>query len=295
MLSLTTVYERFSRTNKATSENLLCRVMLCLSLIVLSACAEQELTVRLTERQSISLLVSLANQGIEGRRQYDELSGSYDILVPESSYKEAMSILNSSWPRPEFEERIADLLKDESFLPGLSQNRQGKDEQLLSLQIERLLSAVPGVEEVRALVRLPVAGGPLKIRKVVTVDRMRVAVVVKSVVDADKEESLRQHLQQLLQGFFAVEDGKDSNAVVQIFMADSSSAIGLGERVLSVGSVWPFSFRVIESDKSFMSWQITVFGLGLVIPAFVVGFVLGQRDYSKRLSANPVGRDENMR
>ncbi|MDD2941459.1 MAG: hypothetical protein PHC51_00690 [bacterium] len=295
MVGSTIAYGNFSRARKTTSTRLYCRLMLCLSLIFLSACAEQELTVRLTERQSISLLVSLADQGIDARRQYDDLSGTYDIYVPESSYREAMSVLDSSWPKPEFEGQIDNLLKDESFFPGFSQNRPGKDEKLLSLQVERLLSAVPGVEEVKALVRFPAADGPLKLRRIASDNPIRLAVVVKSTVGNDKVEGLRERLQKLLQGFFESENDHGPKTLVQIFMVESGRTSSVGERALSIGSVWPFSFRVLEGDRGIMSWQFTVFGLGLVIPAFVVGFVLGQRGYLKPLSTDPSGKDDNQR
>lgn len=237
---------------------------ICLFLLLLAACDGGVLVEGLNSRQSIEAIVRLGQAGIPAKRLKSESSsGLYDLSVRDEFQQRAYEVLHEySLPRTD-KENFFQVTKARGFVPNSREIAALRLDHALALELERLLEVVPGIVEVKAVVRTGKEGS-------------KVSLVIKYTKIGNKKPFELAEIESVLLHTVP-------NLEKEFINISSSELFISSEQASSVFStVWPFKFSVDDGQVKSVSLQIGLAVLISIVSGFAFGLIFGSR--SRRLS-----------
>lgn len=236
------------------------RLLIALCLLLVS-CSEPAVIEGLDSDDSLQLLSELVERGVQADRSKSS-GDSYSVIVPQERFAEALKITKKIKGRDRAtDEILKNFVSSTSLLPQSKAAARLKAETVRSLQIERALSNLQGVE----------------LAKVFFVDNEYGAVVTH--YEDFNESDVRKIL--------SVASNVDSGDVLLTLQKVSKveSVPQVGEEVLSLKRVAPFSFSVPNHQKKSTSTELLAFffiasSLSLTV-GVLTGVILQRRKLGK--------------
>jgi len=136
-------------------KKLVCILSVLFLLLVVSACDERVVLENLSSKQSVEVAVKLRDLGIPAERLQGDGRGdkSWEVSVPENFYSESLKAVHAfSLPSAD-EDRLEELTRSKGFVPTSREMASLRLEHARSLQVERLLRGLPGLVDVKVLIR----------------------------------------------------------------------------------------------------------------------------------------------
>ena len=256
--------------------------------LLLSACDQRaEILTDLDTRQSIEVGVALYRSGIQAARERASKGRDerYSIYVSQSDYPRALQVLHEYRLPGDRLQSIEELTEPKGFVPNGRELTNVRLDYALSLSIERLLSALPGVVEVRAVIRSNLLSGidqtssgnpsaSVVIRYqspsgVLPFSLEEAKEIVRKAVPGSTAEAVSiTTTRVILSGDFIPEGVPDP------------SAIGV-----PLSSLAPFLFKVSPGEQQRALRQVLIFVLVSTLSGGVIGLWIGLRGSRRRRGA----------
>lgn len=257
-----------------------------LLLLFCTACGREELLRNLNSRDSAEIIVVLNRFGISAAREEIE-SGrreNYRILVNDTDYNSALEVLHEhGLPRQE-EKTLDQLTAGSAFSPaGLELTALRKDF-ALSLEVERLINAMPSVLETKAVVRsVTSALGGLSVEH----SAPSASVVIRYSGSTGNPPFSVAEIQQLVA---RTVPGLQADAVsVELSRAalpvSANSELFNGQTLTTLA---PLLFQVPTREKTHAQQQLAALFVLFCLCGGVVGFYLGARNERRQANRNLV-------
>jgi type III secretion system YscJ/HrcJ family lipoprotein len=244
------------------------RVLLLL-IIFLTACdTGKELVTNIDPQQSVEVIVALNRAGIVSERKQTSSGRNalYTVLVQKTDYAKALEIL-SEYELPKEKSKELEQLLNTSGLVS-SELASIRVNRALSLEIERLLTDLPGVVTAKALVH---SANNLNKSLFEEKSKPSASVLIKYFSDQPskvpfEKETVIEVVTKSIPGITATEISLN---LVKI----ESPTSWLNSKSLSrrLKYVRPFAFRVPEEDLTKAKYQI----VGVLLLICFAGFLLG--------------------
>lgn len=137
------------------SSRVLASVCFCLMLVLAGCMARgEELVADVNGKQSIEVVVALNRAGITATRERSAGRGErYSISVAPADYPKAMQVLHDFQLPSRDEETLEELTAPKGFVPNSREVAGLRLDHALALEVERLISALPGVSDARVVIR----------------------------------------------------------------------------------------------------------------------------------------------
>lgn len=258
--------------------------------IVLSGCDQRaEILTDLDTRQSIEVGVALYRTGIQAARERSSKGRDerYSIYVSQSDYPRALQVLHEYRLPGDRLQSIDELTEPKGFVPNGRELTNVRLDHALSLSIERLLSALPGVVEVRAVVRSNLISGYEDGRQSGGSPSASVVVRYQSpsgVLPFSLEEA-KEIVRKAVPG--SSPDAISITTTRVILSGDfipegvpDPSAIGV-----PLSSLAPFLFKVSPGEQQRALRQVLIFVIVSTLAGGVIGLWIGLRGSRRRRAA----------
>ena len=240
-------------------------------LLTCSACNDEEILSGISERESIEIVTVLNRAGISSNRIKTSVGKKhqYKISVAEHSSIRALEVLHElGYPRKNdlsFEE----LTRQKGFVPNSSELNQLRTDRAYALEAERLLRALPGVVDARAVIRTH----SLKDSK----SQPRASIVIRFVNERDVSPVSQEQVLEVVQN--AVSGLEKEQVSVSFTRASLPSSLRGSESLVPIK---PFNFQVPESQKSDAVKQLLLCIVAVSALAGIAGIVFGWVFVGKR-------------
>lgn len=242
--------------------------IIVLLLLLLVGCGERELINGIDSKQSIEILVVLNRAGISADRakQTKGRNESFLITVNNNDYTRAMEVLHEYGLPRRNQDELENITRSNGIVPESIGMATLRREIALSLQVEKLLLAFPGVVDARVIIRSEENSPNIFRNEMIS---PRATVVIRYITSGDKPEFSEEEVRRLVARSVS---GLDENNVMVSF----SKVLGITGRNVAVGSektvkLFPFRFRIVESDLTIAKRQL----LGVLIILVLVGGGVG--------------------
>jgi type III secretory pathway lipoprotein EscJ len=260
--------------------------LFCIIIFFSSGCAGNELLSDLDQQQSAEIMVVLHRSGIVADRVV-QTSGriqKFRLLVHPKDYYRALEIIHEYGLPAKREADLAELTRQDGFVPNSQEMENVRLSIALAAQVERLISALPGVIDVRAFVDTGSRKGSMLVR-----DRQETRLAGASIVI--------RYTSKDRQAMFSIDDVKHlvssaidglnpENVLVQLTFVNLSNTGGFfgvdptgGGEIVTLARLLPFlfTFKVPESERPTARTQLAALGMLAVLFAVIVGFWVGWR------------------
>ncbi len=169
---------------------------LCVLLCVLSACTGEDLVTDISNRQSLETIVRLSEAGISIKRTKTKNlpSPRYSLKVASKDYQRAVSVLHKLGLPKDDSESFESLLKNKGFVPNPKEISAARLDAALAREVERLISILPSVVEVRAIVR----SNLVSTRKPESSNDPTASVVVRHIVSDKRPLLSREEIKSVI-------------------------------------------------------------------------------------------------
>ena len=240
----------------------------------------RELEGSLDSKQSIEMMVVLSRSGIHADRE-KVASGQgehYRVTVPSREYSRALELLHEYDLPQKRAEDIESFTRAPGFTPNSVEISDLRLDYALSLELERLLAALPGVIEVRAMVRSHLRRHQ---GQGTAEESAGTSIVVRyasaSTAMPFTEEEIKEIVLQAVPGMTA-----DSIRVkaTRVFLPVGDAQFGKTEGANGNGAVVPltqlrpfFVFRIPEEDLGKASRQLLFYTLAFCFSGGVLGAI----------------------
>lgn len=241
-----------------------------LIIFALTGCGQDEILSDLNARESIEIVGVLRSSGVVASRKRIERGreSRYGILVAESDKQRALHALykfgypRSRRPAPE------DLTKQQGFVPNPPEVNEVRLDRLLAVELERLVEALPGVVEARALVRSNLNTDTLFSKKF---EISSASILVTYAEQTGRARFSDDEIKALVKK--SIPGIKDKDIIVRITRLDVGvdGVIGGGEDVGGLSPVSPFGFSVPASQRGLAFKQIVATLIVIGACALVIG------------------------
>ena len=252
----------------------------------------EELLSGLDAKHSIDVVVALSNSGIPATREKtgEGADPLYRILVSSDQYVDAMKVIHEyDLPRNEGRD-FEQLTRSSGFVPNAPEITNLRLDYLLGLQAERILATLPGVIDVKVLVRSnfvrslrskPDAGAPgvsVSIRYQAETTKLPFSVdqareLVAQAIPGIEKNSVRIESSRVILG--------QQGAVTASSAQDESQLTSLP----------PFLFKVPVKERKSALLQIVVYFIAFCFAGGVIGVILGsqwtKREMNRRRQGDP--------
>lgn len=244
------------------------RAILSLFVLFFVACdSGKELVQNLDSQQSVEVVVVLNRAGIFAERVQANTSrnATYSVFVQKTDYARALEILlEYELPREKSKE-LQDLLSSTNLMS--SDLSSIKVNRALSIEIERMLSDLPGVVAVKALVNSPSQAKSLFEQK----PQPTASVLIKYFSDQPskipfEKEAILEIISKSISGIQST--GISVNLVK---VEPPTSWLNSDNYSRRLRYVRPFAFRVPQEDLARAKYQI----VGVLLLICFAGFLLG--------------------
>lgn len=280
-------------------------VLLLVVLFSFVGCAKETILTGVSSKASIDVIVQLQRLGVSAWRE--NIGGknvdNYQIKVDKWNYARALEILHSyNLPRTDENDIIA-ITKPEGFLPNSPEMSAFRLDYALSMQIEKIIGAFPGVVNVKAVVRSSMilqeqvdyssqADGSLT-SEPNSKSFPSASVVIKYIPDAAKipfsVKEVQESVEQMIPG---IEPANIKISTVQVL--DPAISVSYGAKgdgsssVVPLTQLYPFNFFVPVSETSSAKTQIVVAVLVVLVSAAILFLSLGWNIGTKRMKSRMV-------
>lgn len=260
-------------------------------LLSLSGCAErEELLSDLDTHQSIDVVVALERSGIHAQRERVAKGREerYVVYVSQGDYARALQVLHEYRLPGDPATSIDQVTAPQGFVPNARELTNVRLDHAIALSVERLLSALPGVVEVRAVVRSYHSSAADDRR--LTVSAPTASVVIRYLSPSgvlpfsldDAKEMVRKAVPGL---------SPDSLSVTTTRVILSGELIPEGvpdpnATGVPLSSLLPFLFRVAPGEQQRALRQILGVVLISTVSGGVLGLWLGLRSRRRRARSN---------
>ncbi len=128
--------------------------ILVLVLFVFTACSREAVVQDINQEQAREIIAALYNHGIEAEIQREGGSrGKFKVLVDSDQTGKVLAFLSDKRLPSQASISAEEIFNGSSFLPGSREIESLKADYLRSIQIERLISELPGVVNAKVIVR----------------------------------------------------------------------------------------------------------------------------------------------
>jgi type III secretory pathway lipoprotein EscJ len=264
----------------------LLKILFLLVFFLLSACDNRkELVTNLNSKSAIETMMYLTRAGVESEREIvtSGRENKYRILVSNLDLSRAIVVLGE-FNLPKESEQADICLQSQGFSPSAPEMTQMRLDRALELRIESLLSALPGVVSVSAMIKSHLAS--IKIagaenREDLTRAELPTASVVlrysgsSEVLSIDKIKTIvGQAVPRLLPDQIFVEFLPSSLQLdTPLNNATASSLVRLPA----------FGFRVPREDRSLAALSIFVVVSLICFAGFIIGAAWNARNFRKKI------------
>ena len=244
-------------------------VLLLFFLAGLGACSQQELVTGVDAKQSVEILVVLNKAGISAVRERTQEGANekYLVRVTEDDFMKALQVLHDYGLPRNNSETIEALIKPQAFAPQTPAMLALRRDMALSAQVENLLLALPGVVDVRVVVRsdqksLGLSANDATIAKA--------TVVIRYISDAEQPKFSTDEIKQILvQAVSGLEKDNVGVTLTRVLPGIIGSSIGVADEHYI--TIPPFRFRVMDADLMLAKRQL----FGALIMILLVGGLAG--------------------
>jgi len=251
---------------------------LLLVLTTFLACAgSEELLGGLDVQQAVEIVVALKNSGVaaEMERVASGRDEKYSISVSHSDRMSALRVLDEYHLPRRKEDSFESLTTGDAFVPNLREISQLRFDRALSVEVERALSALDGVVEVRAV-----------IRSQLVLDSGKPSPPTASVVIRYSSKSGSQP--------FSTDDVKNTVAksvpglnpdaitlsTSRVFLGgtsgESTAGVDAKGNVVPLARVRPFPFMVPAADQNRVRSILSAMLGGFALTGLVIGWALSR-------------------
>lgn len=258
---------------------------LLILLLTCTACSSgDELAANLSAERSVAMMSALGTAGIPAERskQTGGRNEQYRITVAKSDLSRAFQLINEYGLAHEgSEETLESVTSGSDFIPNMREVSMMRLDRGLSLEVERLLSALPGVVDVRAVIRANLIPNDSRDLPANTGKQDRSAsIIVRYVSPSGNQpfstDEVKRIVAESVPGLSAEQVLVTPTRVILSsagYSGDSSSIQGVDGKGNSVQlvPVTPFPFSVPVQDKK------RVLGLmgGLLVLFSLAGAIIG--------------------
>ncbi|MCB0322880.1 MAG: hypothetical protein KDD69_04880 [Bdellovibrionales bacterium] len=241
----------------------------------------------LDAQQSIEAVVTLSRAGVDVQREKLSAGRSerYRILVASPDEAQALALLHEFRLPRESGEVIDEFTKQQGFTPNTPQMESLRLDYALGLRIERLLSSLPGVVEVKALVRANLQtssfdSGPQ--------EAPGASIVIRFVSPTNEPSfSLKDVQQMVLQAIPGLSAERLQIRTAPVLVSGGNAIFASGPNqsgaIAKLAQLRPFVFRVPEDEVERASTQIVFILIAVCIAGIIVGWVWGANTVRNRL------------
>lgn len=242
-------------------------LLLCVVVLCATACSREELIDNLSQRDSIEVLSVLNQAGVRAEREKRSRGSSslYTIYVSAGDKQQATELLHRfGFPR-EDAESVEELTRQHGFVPNPAQLNDVRLDRALAAELERLIGAVNGVVDARAIVRSNLFSAEKG-------DSPKASVVVRYISSAGKQPFTNSQVQEMVAN--SVPGLKPQDVVVSVSRVfgpgESGSVLG-SDRINPLETLEPFKFQVPNSQRADAQRQVAI----IVVIVAAVGILLG--------------------
>ena len=261
--------------------------------MLFAGCREKELINGVDSRQSIEIVVVLNRAGINAERtkQFKGRSESFFVTVDNDNYARALEVLHEYGLPRRNQEELDNITRSSGIAPDAVGMGALRREIALSLQVEKLLLAFPGVVDARVIIRSenssfnPFHNNPTP---------PRATVVLRYISAGDKPDFSEDEVRRLVAR--SVSGLEENNVVVSFSKVLGTLGVSGSSANDRVVRLTPFRFKVLESDLKIAKRQL----LGVLILLLIIGGAIGiflsyvsKRIASSRTQSNQPLLDDN--
>ena len=252
--------------------------LIAVMFLFLSACSGgEELVSSLDVQQAIEIVVALKKAGIQAEMEKSAARGSdYTVTVSGSDRSNALRLLNEyHLPRKE-SASFEKLTSSDGFVPNLREISQLRFDRALGVEIERALSGLDGIVEVRAIVRSNLvkdtaieANGDQPASTATVMIRYE----SKSGVQPFSVDDVKETIARAVPGL-PVANVNVTATRVFVSASDAGNAAGMDAKgnIIPLAAVKPFSFLVPAADQTRVRSIISALLGGFALTGMLVGW-----------------------
>ncbi len=241
-------------------------------------CRERELLSDLEQDQAMRGIVLLQRTGITAERELQSSGRTrkYRLLVNENDYPRALRVLHQFGFPSAAAGELDDLVKPRGFVPVAPELARIRANYALAVQLERLLTTLPGVLDARVVVQADEDDGELT-----DASGSRASVVLRYASEGSTALEVSRIQEMVASAVPGLQAERVTVQVAQIALSALMPPTGIdtsGENKpvpLTQVSRFPFHFRVPETERTAVLRQLAVSILSGVVLAGVVGYFVG--------------------
>ena len=246
-------------------------------ILFLTGCGEKDIVTNVSPRESVEILVLLRRAGIQAKRVASNNSSSvkYKIQVDDVNYKNALEILYEYGLPRKSDDSLDNILKNKRFIPSSPDEINFKVDHLLGMQIERLLNVLPGVIEVRAVVR---SKSYKKAKNIDSKIKPSASIVIRYSSDNEKPLfDLKEVNKIVTRTIPEIDESSISIKTVKIFNNSTFTSVanGSSETKANYVKLQPFSFHVIPDEKRSAQIQLVILMFVICLIGAFIGLFTG--------------------
>ena len=249
----------------------------CAFVLLCSACSDQqELASNLDTEQSIEIVVALKGVGISSNRERISTGreSRYTVSVSPSEYLRALQVMHEYRLPNEHSDQFNEVTAAQGLAPNSPEMNRLRIDRALSLEAERVLGGLPGILDVKAVVRsasssqsgsVPEGTGP------------SVALVIRYLSPSGNVPFSVDEVKKLV---MKTVPGTDPDSIMintsRVFFPIAASAEGAtgsdGQpNAAAYVQLRPFPFRVLPSERMKAYAQIGTLFLGATLAGIILG------------------------
>lgn len=248
-----------------------------LSLLLAGCSEQQELASNLDTHQSIEIVVALKGVGISSSRERTSAGrdSRYTVSVSPSEYLRALQVMHEYRLPSEQNERFNEITAVQGLTPNSPEMNRLRMDRALGLEAERVLSGLPGVMDVKAVVRTNPQSSVEDSRPGGLQAVPSVAVVIRYLSPSGNIPFSVDEVRKIVS---KTVPGADADSIMvntaRVFFAGASPLEGeSGEKNSEAAFIQlrPFPFRVVPSERMKAYAQIGTLFLGATLAGIILG------------------------
>ena len=246
--------------------NRLSKLLLLVFLAV--GCTDELLLENLSTKQSIEVLIRLQEAGVNATRVRSSGRGEkYSVNVSSTDISRALKIVHELGLPKKQDSSLEELTKPKGFVPNSKEISSVRLDRVLSLEVERIIEAFPGVIEAKAVVR---SSFPVTRNKFEKNKSSSASIVIRYESETNKQPFTDDEIKEVVS---KAVPGLDSE---RITLNTNRVFLELPSRQDGYVKMWPFSFEVKADSKRSVGVELAVGLILAVVCGLIAGFTGGR-------------------